>query len=366
MEQKNNKFWNFVLNDNNSEEATLFLDGEIASEKSWWTDTITPAEFTKELQNLGDVKKITVHLNSGGGDVFAAHTIATRLKAHPAEVIVKTAWAASAATIIVAAADKSYMPAGGVYMIHNPKMCPWGYFEAKDFTKMAEKLDVIRNSIAEWYKAKTNKEDKEIFELMDAETWWTGREAVENGFIDELLFEEEEGENEPILMNDHIAVVNSVKMDIANVPEKIKALFKPQKGSNINNSKVKSKEGKEMEFKNANELMEAYPKYCEEIAKNAAEEERKRIKAIEDVTIAGYEEMATKAKFEEPKSAAELSMEIIAAEKQAGKNYLNNVVDDVKTSGISNTGVASVAGTGKSNMKDKEFDAILNKIMPEK
>lgn len=362
---KTNKFWNFVMSDNN-EEATLFLDGEISSDKSWWIDTITPAEFTRELQNLGDVKKITVHLNSGGGDVFAAHTIATRLKDHAAEIVVKTAWAASAATIIVAAADKSYMPSGGVYMIHNPKISTFGCFEAKDFIKMSEKLNVVKNSIVEWYKAKTGKDEKEICELMDNETWWTGKEAVENGFIDELLFDETEGENEPVLMNDNTAVVNSVEMDIANVPEKIKALFKPQKntgGENIENS-TNIKGGRNMAIKNVGELKAAYPELCNELVKNATEEERNRIKDIEGITLAGYEKMATKAKFEEPKSAAELSMSIIAAEKQAGKDYLEKVKNDTKTGGVNDVGAVATSGVKAGEVKDKAFDDVLNKIIP--
>ena len=161
-------------------------------------------------------------------------------------------------------------------MIHNPKMCPFGYFEAKDFIKMSEKLNVVRNSIVEWYKAKTGKDENEICELMDNETWWTGKEAVENGFIDELLFDDK-GENEPVLMNDNTAVVNSVKMDIANVPEKIKALFKPREntgGENIKNS-TNIKGGLKMEIKNVNDLKEAYPELCNELVKNAAEEDRR-------------------------------------------------------------------------------------------
>ena len=69
----NNKFWKFC-NLADSQKAELFLYGDI-SETSWWGDEVTPKQFADDLAALGDVTEITVYINSGGGDVFAAQAI---------------------------------------------------------------------------------------------------------------------------------------------------------------------------------------------------------------------------------------------------------------------------------------------------
>jgi ATP-dependent protease ClpP protease subunit len=364
---KTNKFWNFVQSDTENE-ATLYLDGEIASQESWWNDTINPAAFTRDLQALGNVDKIYVHISSGGGDVFAAYTIATRLKDNPAEIIAKTPWAASAATIILMAADKIMAPAGAVIMIHNPQVALCDYFESKDLTKMSETLETIKNSIIEWYCQKTGKDSKEISNLMDAETWWTGKEAYENGFVDELMFEEEP--EQVIAKNKNTVVVNNVPINLKgySVPEKIKKLFtqqapdktpKPEGITNISN--INAEGGKEMEIKNMDELKKTYPEICNQIAEEAAKAERERIKNIEDITLAGYEELATKAKFEKPVSAETLGLQIIAEEKKSGEKFLSETKEDIENSNVNNIGTAP---NGKVvNKKINPYGAIIDKVL---
>lgn len=101
--------------DEESNTAEMLLYGEI-SEYSWYGDEITPSVFNQELKDLGAVDEITVRINSGGGDVFAAVAIYTRLKEHKAKISVKIdGWCASAATIIAMAGDYSmYYGAVGV------------------------------------------------------------------------------------------------------------------------------------------------------------------------------------------------------------------------------------------------------------
>ncbi|MCH5195936.1 MAG: Clp protease ClpP, partial [Oscillospiraceae bacterium] len=119
---KNNKFWDFkasaqTSSGGNSAEAELILYGDI-SQTSWWGDEVTPKQFDSDLAALGDVDEIVVRINSGGGDVFAANAIYTRLKDHKARITVKIdGWAASAATIIAMAGDTIQIPANGVFMI---------------------------------------------------------------------------------------------------------------------------------------------------------------------------------------------------------------------------------------------------------
>ena len=93
---KNNKFWNFVKNEDTNETELLF-NGPI-SEDTWFGDEVTPALFRDELSKVkGD---LTVWLNSPGGDVFAASQIYTMLRNHKGKVTVKiNALAASASFV---------------------------------------------------------------------------------------------------------------------------------------------------------------------------------------------------------------------------------------------------------------------------
>ena len=65
-------FWNWVKNEDAT--RTLYLEGVIA-EESWFADDVTPAMFKEELYS-GD-GPITLHINSPGGDCFAASQIYT-------------------------------------------------------------------------------------------------------------------------------------------------------------------------------------------------------------------------------------------------------------------------------------------------
>jgi ATP-dependent Clp protease protease subunit len=176
------KFWEFKAQ--SEERAELLLYGEIAS-SSWWGDEITPKEFKRDLDDLGDVSELNVFINSSGGDVFAGQAIYSMLKRHKATV---TAYvdglAASIASVVAMAADIVVMPKNSMMMIHNP----WtiGVGEADDFRKLADDLEKIRESIIVTYQAKSGLDRDEVISLMDAETWLSAEEALQMGFADEL------------------------------------------------------------------------------------------------------------------------------------------------------------------------------------
>ena len=59
----NDKFWQFRNLAGDDQKAELLLYGDI-SERSWWEDAATPKRFADDLGALGDVKEITVYINS--------------------------------------------------------------------------------------------------------------------------------------------------------------------------------------------------------------------------------------------------------------------------------------------------------------
>lgn len=135
---------------------------------------------------------IEVVINSGGGDVFAGSEIYTALKEYTGEVVVKVVGlAASAASVIAMAGDKVLISPTAQMMVHNVSTYAAGDY--RDFEHTAEVLKSANQSIANAYKAKTGKTDDELKILMDDETWFNAKTAVEEGFADEEMFNGDSG-----------------------------------------------------------------------------------------------------------------------------------------------------------------------------
>ena len=182
------KFWNWVRNEG---ERTLFLNGEI-SDETWYGDEVTPKLFKDEL--LSGEGDITVWINSPGGDVFAAAQIYNMLMDYKGHVTVKIdGLAASAASVIAMAGTKVLMSPVAMMMIHNPATIAIG--DTAEMKKAIEMLDEVKESIMNAYEIKTGLNRTKISHLMDAESWFNAKKAVELGFADEVLFDKGKEEN---------------------------------------------------------------------------------------------------------------------------------------------------------------------------
>ena len=218
------KFWNWIKNDvGGEEERTLVLNGEI-SDETWYGDEVTPALFAKEL-NAGS-GNITVWINSPGGDVYAAAQIYNMLMEYKGDVTVKVdALAASAASVIAMAGTTVLMSPPSLMMIHNPITVAIG--DSKEMQKAGEMLNEVKESIMNAYEIKTGMDRKKISHLMDAESWFNAKKAVELGFADGILHgkeDTEEGDKEKELeglMFSRTAVTNSLLTKL--IPKKPEA-----------------------------------------------------------------------------------------------------------------------------------------------
>ena len=187
------KFWNWIRNEDESVpdmERTLFLNGMI-SDETWYGDEVTPQLFKDEL-NAGN-GNITVWINSPGGDVFAAAQIYNMLRDYKGSVTVKIdGIAASAASVIAMAGDKVCVSPVAMMMIHNPATMAMG--EAKDMQKAIVMLNEVKESILNAYESKTGLTRARLSHMMDDETWFNAKKAVELGFADKILFDSDEDE----------------------------------------------------------------------------------------------------------------------------------------------------------------------------
>ena len=224
------KFWNWLKNEQEGT-RTLFLNGEI-SDETWYGDEVTPKLFKQELTSgEGD---ITVWINSPGGDVFAAAQIYNMLMDYKGNVTVKIdGLAASAASVIAMAGTTVQMSPVAMMMIHNPATIAIG--DSSEMRKAIEMLDEVKESIMNAYEIKTGLSRSRISHLMNAESWFNAKKAVELGFADEILFakgneEEEEPEEEDdeeekelkmeAVMFSRTAVTNSLLSKLIPKPEK--------------------------------------------------------------------------------------------------------------------------------------------------
>lgn len=313
MPKMKTKFWNIMKNEEENS-ADMILYGTIGSDE-WWDD-ICDKTFKEDIANLGEVENINLHINSPGGSVFAAVAIANTLKNHKAKV---TAYidglAASAATIITSACDVVKMPKNALFMIHNP--LTWAYGNKQELEKTGILLDKVKDSILETYLAKAkDKTKEELSALMDEEKWFDAEEAKEYGFIDEIVGEMEKPQNV-----NNLLIVNSLAFDIS-------------KFKNFPNSRPAVSPKNIKDEMTVEKFINSYPEIYQEILNQGIISERKRIQEIEDLDVAGYDEIINTAKFNEPIDAANLALKILNLKKLKNKNTLENIITESQATAI--------------------------------
>lgn len=169
-----------------AEANVIYLYDMIVSSKAEadWIGGVDAETFVQALRGMtGDV---AVRINSPGGDVFGARAMAQAIRDYPGVVTAHVdGFAASAATFITSAADKTIMAAGSLMMIHKAWSLAMG--NADDFIATAALLEKIDGTIADTYAAAATARGivpGDFAAMMAAETWMTGQEAVEVGLAD--------------------------------------------------------------------------------------------------------------------------------------------------------------------------------------
>ena len=356
------KFWNVMKNDE-EKSAELILYGSIGSDEYW--DDISDKAFKQDIENLGDVENITLHINSPGGSVFSAVAIANTLKNHKAKITANIdGLAASAATIITSACDTVKMPKNALFMVHNP--ITFAYGNNQDMQKTLKMLNKVKNSIIETYlnKAKTDKET--LSELMDNETWMSAEEAKEYGFIDEILDENVEKE-----VIENKLIINNMAFDISKFKNfKEKKIQEPRvinisvnsTGNSeeiadkfrdiLNSTENQKNKGGNMTLE---ELKNKFPELYNQIFNEGKEagitKERERMREIDNLDVSNYSELVENAKYNEPVEASVLAVNILNKQKEERIQKLQNIKNDSQnnfTPPVLNNGTAE-------NNEEKKF-----------
>lgn len=162
-----------------ADEAEVLLYDEIGG---WWG--IQADDIRRELDGLA-AKTVHVRINSPGGSVFDGMAVYNALREHDARIITHIdGLAASMASVIALAGDEVRMSESAFLMIHDPWTITIG--DAEQLRKDAALLDKIGGQAAHIYQAKTGATSDEVRGWMEAETWFTGQEAADAGFIDAI------------------------------------------------------------------------------------------------------------------------------------------------------------------------------------
>ena len=356
------KFWNVMKNEE-EKSAELILYGSIGSDEYW--DDISDKAFKQDIENLGDVENITLHINSPGGSVFSAVAIANILKNHKAKVTANIdGLAASAATIITSACDTVRMPKNALFMIHNP--ITFAYGNNQEMQKTVEMLDKVKNSIIETYLNKTKTDKETLSELMDNETWMNAEEAKEYGFIDEILdenVEKEVIENKLIINNTAFDIskfknfkekkiqeprVINISVNSTGSPEEIADKFR----NILNSTENQKNKGGNMTLE---ELKNKFPELCNQIFNEGKEagitKERERMREIDNLDVSNYSELVENAKYNDPVEASVLAVNILNKQKEERIKKLQNIKNDSQnnfTPPVPNNGTAE-------NNEEKKF-----------
>lgn len=368
------RFWNFrpaAQVDDQPTEVDLLVYGVI---DDWpWGDVIA-AEFAQELDANKD-KQIHCRINSVGGEVFAGIAIHNMLQTHPggARCTVE-GLAASAASVIAMAGSKTTMCRGAMMMIHQPAALASG--EASILRKTADVLDQVSASLVAIYQAKTGKTAEELQALLDAETWLSAQEAVDQGFADEVLGEVvPQAKGEAVFFNGIGFPATRAPHASAPQPALPPEFRPPAAGEPLTRALLAERapellaalleEGRQQAAQPAppvspaaapepitRTILEARaPDLIAALVAEGATAERERIRAIEELALPGHGELLARAKFgPEPMGPELFAVAVMRAERDQRSKYLSDARADADQAVVPGS-AAPMSGTAAEETK---------------
>ena len=209
----------FTFKNETATSADLYFYGDIVSD--WWGAWQDEDQYPDAVKNFlaeHQGKDLNIHINSGGGSVFAGIAIYNMLKRHSGKkTVFVDALAGSIASVIAFAGDRVVIPSNSFLMIHKPWASCVG--NSDDLRKMADDLEAVETGILNIYEEhlKEGVSIDTIKEMLAAETWLNGQQAAE-------YFNVEIGEEKAIAA----AVTEETKKFCKAIPEEILARKREQ------------------------------------------------------------------------------------------------------------------------------------------
>jgi ATP-dependent Clp protease protease subunit len=172
---------------------------------------ISTGQF-KEALRAAAGRPLTLEVDSPGGSVFTAISIYNLLLEYQGPIAARVIGvAASAASMIIMAAQRIEIASTAFVMIHEAMALAWG--NKSELAGVIDLLAEVDEALISMYAAKTGLEDAEIAALMEAETWLRGQAAVDAGFADSVI----ESDAGPAASFD-LSTFRNVPSDLAHAP----------------------------------------------------------------------------------------------------------------------------------------------------
>ncbi|MGL6063853.1 MAG: head maturation protease, ClpP-related [Fusobacteriaceae bacterium] len=360
------KWWE-IINKGKTGEIKVF--GDIARH-TWIESDCSAKSFTDQLENLKGCEEITLRINSNGGSVYESVAMFNSFRRFTKDNNIKTTtyiegMAASAASYLALASSKVYMGVGCKFMIHNPATYSGG--TSNDFRKVAEQLDAVKEDIIDIYMEKTKLTREEISAYMDEEKYFSTKEAIETGFVDEEIALSEKDLKNNIKNMFSNEIVNKLFPEInkTNMEEEMTGLeIKNKYPDVINELREELKKELENEMQNINTgTQNKIVKLSEEEINNALNDDRERIRKLENLKPINKKqiEIINKAKYEEPRTAEELIVQFYNDGSLAANEVINQGKKEAEEVGINN--ITDNIGTNVTNIDDaieKAFEKTSN------
>jgi ATP-dependent Clp protease protease subunit len=246
----------------------------VTGEVGWEINT----EFFKSILEKAEGDDIIINFASPGGSVFTGLKIFNLIKNYSGNVDFHLIGeAASMGSYIPLAGRKITAEPNVVFMIHNARSVVGG--DHNEMRKRADIVEGLSNLIKNEYIVKTGKSEKEIKQWMDDETFFFGDEAVDAGFVDEIIKNNKDDSD-----------VSSKEISVALAKEAFEATMKKVKAEDYEqaaaffnikrgNPTVETKTKKEKANMDLNEFKIKYPDLYENVFRAGVHAERDRVTA---------------------------------------------------------------------------------------
>lgn len=357
------KAYNMAVLDNDSAEINMYGDVVATVPKDWRNGERLPGyigldEFLEDLEEIKDKSAITIHINSGGGDLYAGLAIYNRLKAVKGTVTtINDGLAASAASLIFQAGDVRKMNAGSNFMAHGVAGFLFGYYNIDDLKELVTQWKAHNKAIVNVYAEAMGVSYDEAKGFIDGETWLTGQEAVDKGLADKVIGSEDDDGNEDGLFDRFVQRLRASycmpAAPVVPVQMPVNSIVSSAAPAPVDD-KPKTERSTDMEIKNLDELRAACPDLLAQAETAAREEgrtagvteERARIQGIEAIQNAvADKDLLNAAKFgEKPLTAEQLALQAMQAQAAIGASVLANMTQDGDESGAEGVPAAPNAG----------------------
>ena len=155
-------------------------------EDAFFDGAVSARSIVEILNENPNVATIEVRINSGGGSAFDGIAIHNVLRQHAATVnVFVDGIAASSASIVAMAGDVINMAESSQMMIHNSRTSAFG--DKDDHRAKAEVLAGLDEQMAAVYMAQSGKSKDATLAQMNAETWFSAKDAVKEGLADNVV-----------------------------------------------------------------------------------------------------------------------------------------------------------------------------------